>query len=351
MSKRTTDRPYIKAAEFALSKTWRQRILFLLRYGVLAPSSHNTQPWLFKVNDNLLSVRADQTRRLPIGDKTGRMICEGVGCAIENICVAAEHFGLGTKITYDPNFDKRGSSHIADILFFIRENQKNTEQIDLFDAIVKRATYRGPYLPRHVSKVFLDEARALNDNPKLQLHFVKDDPDREILSEIIGDGMKYFMARRDFRWELAGWLRSNYTKQKDGMPGYGHEMSIFVSLIAPWILRLIDVSRVEQKKAIRRVKNFPILCFITAAEDTPEVWVRAGRLMERILLFIYARGMAASIMVAGVESKRENERIRAMLLDRMGDKGTPQTFLGFGYPERAIKYSARRPINDVVHAL
>ena len=38
------------------------KLKFLLRYAILAPSSHNSQPWKFSVRGNEIRVYADKTR-------------------------------------------------------------------------------------------------------------------------------------------------------------------------------------------------------------------------------------------------------------------------------------------------
>jgi nitroreductase len=50
-----------------------KRVLRLaLEYAVLAPSSHNTQPWLFRLNDNTVELYADAERILKTVDPHGR---------------------------------------------------------------------------------------------------------------------------------------------------------------------------------------------------------------------------------------------------------------------------------------
>ena len=49
-----------------------ERLRFLLRYAILAPSRHNTQPWLFEIEGDELRVYADRSRALPVADPDGR---------------------------------------------------------------------------------------------------------------------------------------------------------------------------------------------------------------------------------------------------------------------------------------
>lgn len=48
-----------------------EQLRFLLNYAILAPSKHNTQPWLFHVDHNRVELSADQTRVLSLVDANG----------------------------------------------------------------------------------------------------------------------------------------------------------------------------------------------------------------------------------------------------------------------------------------
>jgi len=44
----------------------------LLDAAILAPSSHNTQPWRFAVRERTIDLYADRTRALPVNDPDDR---------------------------------------------------------------------------------------------------------------------------------------------------------------------------------------------------------------------------------------------------------------------------------------
>ena len=58
----------ISQLQFPPSVSSSEILRFLLNYAVLAPSGHNTQPWLFQINGNVLGFYADRSRALPIVD-------------------------------------------------------------------------------------------------------------------------------------------------------------------------------------------------------------------------------------------------------------------------------------------
>ena len=65
--------PYeVDEQAFPLYDAVQEQFLFLLRYAILAPSSHNTQPWKFRPTGDGVAVYADYSRRLPVVDPGNR---------------------------------------------------------------------------------------------------------------------------------------------------------------------------------------------------------------------------------------------------------------------------------------
>ncbi|KXK10236.1 MAG: hypothetical protein UZ22_OP11002000881 [Microgenomates bacterium OLB23] len=44
----------------------------VVSYGLLAPSSHNTQPWKFEVQGEYIKIHPDYARSLPYSDRYNR---------------------------------------------------------------------------------------------------------------------------------------------------------------------------------------------------------------------------------------------------------------------------------------
>jgi hypothetical protein len=57
----------------------------MIRLAVWAPSSHNTQPWVFRLVKSGIDVLADRTRALPVNDPSDRELTISCGCALMNL--------------------------------------------------------------------------------------------------------------------------------------------------------------------------------------------------------------------------------------------------------------------------
>jgi hypothetical protein len=62
----------------------------LVRYATLATSSHNTQPWKFKLEPGRIVILPDLARRCPEVDPDDHHLYGSLGCAAENLLLAAQ---------------------------------------------------------------------------------------------------------------------------------------------------------------------------------------------------------------------------------------------------------------------
>ncbi len=102
MSVLTNDVWDVSERDFPATSPIETQLGFLLRYAILAPSAKNSQPWCFAVRQNRIHLLADMRRRQLIQDPGERELYISLGCALENLLVAAEHFGFRHGVTYFP---------------------------------------------------------------------------------------------------------------------------------------------------------------------------------------------------------------------------------------------------------
>ena len=83
----------VSADDFPVDGTSEEKLWFLVRYAILAPSTHNTQPWRFRIHGNVVELYADFTRALPVIDPEDRELIMSCGAALLHL-----RFGLRSSI-------------------------------------------------------------------------------------------------------------------------------------------------------------------------------------------------------------------------------------------------------------
>ena len=148
--------PGADSYETVADRTWRHGKLSvgdklallheLVRYATLAPSSHNTQCWKFRLEDGAISILPDLSRRCPAVDPDDHHLFVSLGCATENLSQAA----LANGLMGNAGFDAAGGNALRVVL----ESTKPVA-LPLFQAIPERQSTRGEYdgqpLARHES--------------------------------------------------------------------------------------------------------------------------------------------------------------------------------------------------------
>jgi hypothetical protein len=153
--------------------------LRLVSAAILAANPQNTQPWRFRVDGNKIELEADFGRTLGAMDPFEREMFIGLGCALENMAVAASGAGLAAAITLAPQPGER--THAARIACSIAASTLHP----LAAAIVARRTNRGPY----------DAGRRLADRDLTALRELqRDEPCRLLLFPRDSEGAKRFAA-------------------------------------------------------------------------------------------------------------------------------------------------------------
>lgn len=94
----------------AVSQTWRHAqalpterealLRELIRYAAMAPSSHNTQCWQFRLGTHSLTLLPDLSRRCPVVDPDDHHLFVSLGCAAENLAQAALAHGLQAETEF-----------------------------------------------------------------------------------------------------------------------------------------------------------------------------------------------------------------------------------------------------------
>lgn len=99
-----TSNPWdVTADQFPVTGSTLEQLRFLVHYAVLAPSGHNTQPWLFAVSGDSLELFADRTRTPPVVDPEDRALVISCGAVLFHFRIALRRFGYAGSIETLPD--------------------------------------------------------------------------------------------------------------------------------------------------------------------------------------------------------------------------------------------------------
>lgn len=119
------------------------KIRFFLNFAVLAPSSHNSQPWRFEADEQKIKIFLEPARRLLYSDKNNRQAHISLGAAITNIITAADYYGFSCSVDYlNDNADEYFAAKIIFTESFVSDA---TDKNHLIFSISKRLTNRNKY--------------------------------------------------------------------------------------------------------------------------------------------------------------------------------------------------------------
>jgi nitroreductase len=313
---------------------------FLLRYAILAPSSHNSQPWLFRIRGDTLELYADRTRHLPITDPQGRQLIISCGCAAYHLRIALEHFGCLGTVAILPDADD------PDLLarFTLGEHGSPTVEDNLlFLAIRKRRTNRQAFEDRPLPESLLSALQVAAKREGAWLDVIRDAEQRHAIADLIAEGDRRQWAQKSFRLELAAWVHGNRAGARDGIPGYAQGIEDLLSYAGPLVVRTFDMGGGQAAKNHELATHSPALVVLGTGKANPPEWMRAGQALARVLLRARMEDVWASFLNQPIEVHPLKPALRRLL----GHGGEPQLILRLGYgPE--IRPTPRRHVRDVL---
>lgn len=304
---------------------------------VRAPSSHNSQPWLFQPVEGGIEVLADFSRRLPVVDPTDRELFISCGAVVEHLCLAVGHQGFATRVQV---VDGPGRS-VATVRLDGAATQSEKDQA-LYQAVFTRQTTRQRFEMLPVPKIVetaLEEAAVERD---AQLHLVKTAEEQRWLSELIMEGDQKQSASPGFRKELAAWLRPNHASANDGIVGSTLGLNDYESYLAPLVVRTFDTGDRQAARDQQLVNASALIAVLCTPLEGKYDWIRCGQALARVSLTAEAAGLTMSYLNQPIEVPELREELQSLLSGNF----YPQLVLRFGRAARG-SYTPRRPVHEV----
>ncbi|MGA7514911.1 MAG: twin-arginine translocation signal domain-containing protein [Candidatus Sulfotelmatobacter sp.] len=352
-------------------KDWREdsnnqdAALALVRAAILAASPHNTQPWLFKATNSSIELYVDTGRNVGALDPYLREEHIGMGCALENLMLAAGANGYQATVTLLPG--KLGliaAGSAPKLLAHVDLAAGKPEESELYAAIPRRHTNRSAYIPeKPIPPEFIDAlSRVASDEPDVKIFLFTAEADRKKIVEISSAANTELYSdpevdRGSDRWVRINWssvqkLRDGLTLDAFGLPPIATAAAKMMPL---WMLRWA-ASRGLKNGYSKLMLSAPLIGIIAVHDRyDQEHCLRAGRIWQRAHLLATARGLAGRPCNEAVELLDHDKALgklakrTAWLGDVIGDYMWQPTFVFYmGYPTLTARASPRRPIEKVI---
>ena len=313
-------------------------MLDLIRYATLAANGHNTQSWRFRLSQSVIELLPDFSRRTPVVDPDDHHLYSSLGCAAENLALAAEARGRRAEIKFAP------ADHGSVVVMLASGSSKASE---LFDAIPKRQSTRAEFDGRPIAAADLNTLRAAAAVEGVDVAFIVDRPQMGRVRDLVIAGNSAQMGDPAFLRELKHWLRFSprqAMRAGDGLFAASSGNPILPSWLGSTLFDWVFRADAENDKYAHQLRSSAGVAVFVAARDDPEHWVLAGRACQRFALQATALGLKISF----VNQPAEVTALRPELATLVGLPGRrPDIVMRFGYGP-TLPYSPRRPVKAVI---
>ncbi len=304
-----------------------------IQRAVQAPSSHNTQPWVFRVGARRIDLRADRSRSLPVNDPSDRELIISCGCALLNLRLAVAAAGYDYQIELFPEGD--ASDRLARLT--VRGGGAgSTEERDLARFIEQRRTHRKPFRNRPVEPSAVAALVAAAHVEQAWLRPISTDAVRQETAGLVAQGDAAQWADARWRGELAAWMRPRRA-------GDGLTIPALSVPVTRWVVRTFNMGQRTGAHDKQLAATAPLLAVLGTAADDRRSWLRAGQALARVLLTACGQGLQASYLNQPLQVAALRPRLQQLV-----GEGFPQIVLRLGCPTAAIPAAPRRPVADVI---
>ena len=316
--------------------TLATQMMGLIRYATLAASSHNTQPWKFVIRPDAIEIHPDYTRCLSVIDPGSRELWISLGCALENLLIAALAMGYAVDVTYPDAADFIHVRLIAD----------GTQGSPLFDAIPLRQNTRSEYDGKPIKASDLDPTQAIPLEPGVSLHWVLAPAELKTVADYVRQGDLGQYADKDFVKELIYWLRFDKREALASCAGLYSRCS--GSPETPrWLGQMFVNGAKPQQQAeadIKKLLSSSGAVVVASTAEDKTAWVRTGQVYERMALTMTALNIKSAFLNQPIEVAG----LRGPFQNAIGlGASHPQLLIRFGYAA-SMPRSLRRPVEQTL---
>ena len=336
--KHISDKAFAHTSSLPLVLQNNSRQIQLLRSAILAPSSHNTQPWKFQLEEKSISIFPDFSRRCPSVDPDDHHLFVSLGCATENLVQAALANGQMAETLLDFDKNKKIELHLT---------PTKPLQSTRFQAIPLRQCTRTDYNGQSLSTDDLKILARVGSGNGVHCNIFTEKGALEKILEFVVQGNTAQMNDPAFIKELKTWIRFNNHQARESGDGLYSATTGSPSL-PTWLGRLIFTTvftaENENDKYSKQIRSSAGIAVFTSEKSDIKHWIEVGRCYERFAL----QATTMDIRNAMINQPVEVKAIRPIFANYLGiGNQRPDLVVRFGRGPIAPR-SMRRQLDAVL---
>jgi nitroreductase len=312
---------------------------------VMAPSSHNSQPWRFRiVGGTTLEIYADESRHLTVIDAERRQLIQSCGCAFYNARAAVRAMGRQDVVT--SMFGEPGHPGLLATLRLGAAHAATHHDHALIRAIPLRRTNRRAFEPRPVPDDDVAQLAAAAQREGAWMECL--DPVRkQHLCVLVDQADRQQFDDPEFRAELGKWLRPFGSRHKDGIPFVEKEYGSALPFTAVRALRSPTLGAEFGSTEQELVRGSPVVAVLGTSSDDAADWFACGQALQAVLLEATALGLSAAFLNQVLEIPALRGKVAELV------EGTfPHMVLRLGHASEPVHRAApRRELDEVLEVV
>ncbi len=310
----------------------------LIRYATLAANGHNAQAWRFMIEGNSIQIHLDSKRRLPAVDPDEREMWISLGCALENLCIAARNEGFEPEVTYPGQTD------------YVRVTLNRTAKVagDLFEAITRRQNTRSEYDGQMLGTGQVKKLLSIRLEPGITVLPFEGATETERLLHYVNQGNVSQFEDQAFVSELNHWIRYDKRETLASQDGLS-SLCTGNPQVPRWLGEIFLHRMTSGQQAdsdAKKLRSSAGAFAIASTTDDKAAWVRTGQVYQRLALTMTNSNIRSAFLNQPIEVKDLRSQFQAAC--GFGD-ALPQLLLRFGKGAE-MPFSTRRCVEDVIVA-
>lgn len=311
----------------------------LARCATLAANSHNTQPWRFVIGADAIALLPDFARRTPVVDPDDHHLWVSLGCAVENLALAAAAYGRRPEVSLDERAPAIG----------IALAPMPPVRSPLFAAIPRRQCTRAEYDGQPLPATELRALQSTASRPGVRVLLLADRARVDQVAEYVIEGNNAQFHDPAFLRELKQWIRfsdGEALARRDGLSSRASGNPSVPRWLGELAFSWVVTAAGENDRIARQLRSSAGVAVIVADAQDPAHWIEVGRAYQRFALLAASLGIRNAFLNQPVEVASLRPQFAQWL--GIGD-ARPDLVVRFGRGP-LMPPSLRRPVDTVAKA-